>query len=66
MFDFLIVKFQNAIKIKDFINISFAFLMISLFLTESFLSRQRGIIFFIALYSFFNTVKRIPSKTEGK
>lgn len=55
---------KNAVRSKDFTHISFAILMISLFLTESFLSRQRGIIFFIALYCFFNAVKTIPSKTE--
>ena len=51
----LAINLKNAIKTKDFISISFAVLMISLFLTESFLSRQRGIIFFIVLYCLFNT-----------
>lgn len=45
---------RNAIKSKDFVAISFAVLMISLFLTESFLSRQRGVVFFAILYCVFN------------
>lgn len=51
---------KNAIKNKDFTHISFAILMISLFLTESFLSRQRGIAFFIVFYSLFNVLKTVP------
>ena len=49
---------KNAIKTKDFAAISFAVLMISLFLTESFLSRQRGIVFFSVLYCLFNSESR--------
>ncbi len=49
------VNIKNAIKTKDFVHISFTVLMISLFLTESFLSRQRGIVFFSALYCLFNS-----------
>ena len=51
----LTINVINAIKNKDFIHISFAVLMISLFLTESFLSRQRGIIFFTVMYCVFNS-----------
>ena len=51
----LFINIINAIKTKDFIHISFAVLMISLFLTESFLSRQRGIIFFTIMYCVFNS-----------
>jgi O-antigen ligase len=51
----LTINLRNAIKSKDFIHITFAFLMISLFLTESFLWRQKGVIFFIALYCLFNS-----------
>lgn len=51
----LIINFKNAIKTKDFIPISFSILIISLFLTESFLSRQRGIVFFIVMYCLFNS-----------
>ncbi len=50
----LFVNLKNALRSKDFVHISFAILMISLFLTESFLSRQRGIVFFAILYSLFN------------
>lgn len=53
----LAMLFFNTIKTihtKDFMQIAFAVLMISLFLTESFLSRQRGIMFFILLYCLFN------------
>lgn len=49
------LNLKNAIKKKDFIHISFAVLTISLFLTESFLSRQRGVVFFTAIYCLFNT-----------
>ncbi|OYU85529.1 MAG: hypothetical protein CFE24_01095 [Flavobacterium sp. BFFFF2] len=53
---------QNAIKNKDFLQFVFAVLMISLFLTESFLARQRGIVFFTTLYVFYSSYK--PSKTN--
>ncbi|MFT3794540.1 O-antigen ligase family protein [Flavobacterium sp.] len=49
------INLKNALQTKDFIHISFAILMISLFLTESFLSRQRGIIFFTVMYCLFNS-----------
>lgn len=45
---------KNAFKSKNFTAISFSILMISLFLTESFLWRQRGVVFFITFYCFFN------------
>ncbi|MCF8322494.1 MAG: O-antigen ligase family protein, partial [Flavobacterium sp.] len=51
----LFLNVKNALKTKDFVFISFAVLMISLFLTESFLARQRGVIFFIVFYCLFNT-----------
>jgi O-antigen ligase len=54
------INLKNAIKTKHFVHFSFAILMISLFLTESFLSRQRGIVFFMLLFCLFN------SKTEKK
>ncbi len=60
----LVLNMKNAIKTKDFVPISFAVLMISLFLTESFLSRQRGIVFFIVFYCFFNA-KAIVKKSEN-
>ena len=51
----LFLNVKNALKTKDFVFISFAVLMISLFLTESFLARQRGVIFFMVFYCLFNT-----------
>jgi len=51
----LFITIQNAFKNKDFIQIAFAILMISLFMTESFLWRQRGITFFILMYCIFNS-----------
>lgn len=56
----LFINLKNAINNKDFTHFSFAILMISLFLTESFLSRQRGIVFFVAMYCLFNA--RIEKK----
>jgi len=47
----------RAIKTKYFIHIAFAILMISLFLTESFLWRQKGVVFFTLFYSLFNNLK---------
>lgn len=52
----LFVTIRSGIINKDFIHIAFAVTMIVLFLTESFLSRQRGIIFFIVFYCMFNSV----------
>ena len=60
----LFVNLKNAINNKDFIHIAFAILMISLFLTESFLWRQRGVVFFTAFYCLFNTINL--SKKEIK
>jgi O-antigen ligase len=51
----LIINIKNAFKSKDFVHFAFAFLMISLFLTESFLWRQRGVVFFTMLYCLFNS-----------
>lgn len=55
---------KKAFNTKDFIHIAFAVLMISLFLTESFLWRQRGVLFFMLLYCLFNTENN--SKLEKK
>jgi O-antigen ligase len=52
----LFVNLKNALKNKDFTHIVFAILMISLFLTESFLWRQRGVVFFTVFYCLFNTI----------
>lgn len=51
----LIINIKNAFINKDFIHFTFAILMISLFLTESFLWRQRGVVFFVLFYCIFNT-----------
>lgn len=50
----VVLSLKNGIAAKDFTHISFAVLMISLFLTESFLWRQRGVVFFTAMYCLFN------------
>ncbi len=50
----LAVNLKNGIKRKDFVHISFAVLMISLFLTESFLWRQRGVTFFTMMFCLLN------------
>ena len=49
------INLYNGLQRRNFVHICFAILMISLFLTESFLARQRGIIFFTAFYCFFNS-----------
>lgn len=49
----LIYLIKTSIQLKDFSQFTFAILMISLFLTESFLWRQRGIVFFSVFYSIF-------------
>lgn len=54
----LLFNLKKAIKDKDFMHIAFAVLMISLFLTESFLWRQRGVVFFTAFYCLFNSFKK--------
>lgn len=46
-------SFYKAFKSKDFMHIAFTILMISLFLTESFLWRQRGVVFFTVFYCLF-------------
>lgn len=45
---------KKSLKNKDFVHIAFAVLTISVFLTESFLWRQRGVVFFITFYCLFN------------
>jgi O-antigen ligase len=53
----LSLNIKNAIKRKDFVHFAFAIIMISLFLTESFLWRQRGVVFFTLFYCLFNATK---------
>ena len=50
----LFLNIKKAIHNKDFLHISFGILMISLFLTESFLWRQTGVLYFIIFYCLFN------------
>ncbi|MGV9002530.1 O-antigen ligase family protein [Flavobacterium sp.] len=50
----LIANLKNALKTKDFVHFAFAILMISLFLTETFLWRQRGVVFFTLFYCLLN------------
>lgn len=52
----LFVLLKNAIRNKDFTHFAFSILMISVFLTESFLWRQRGVVFFVLFYCLFVTV----------
>ncbi|NBL65790.1 hypothetical protein GV828_11320 [Flavobacterium sp. NST-5] len=58
----LIINIKNAVKTKDFIHIAFAILMLTLFITESFLWRQRGATFFIVFYCLLNTYHSIQPK----
>jgi len=52
----VLLNLKNAIQAKYFVHIAFAILMISLFLTESFLWRQRGVVFFTVFYCLFNNL----------
>jgi O-antigen ligase len=52
----MLLNFKNALANNNFLHFVFAFSMIVLFLTESVLCRQRGIIFFITLYCIFNSI----------
>ena len=49
----LFVLLKKAFHNKDFINFTFSILMISVFLTESFMWRQRGVVFFVLFYCLF-------------
>jgi hypothetical protein len=51
----LFINLKNSYQTKDFVHFAFSILMISLFLTESFLWRQRGVVFFTAFYCLFNS-----------
>lgn len=53
----LYVNVKNALVNNDFLHIVFAVTMIMLFLTESLLCRQRGVVFFITLFCLFNSVE---------
>lgn len=53
----LFVLLKDAISAKDFIHFAFSIVMISVFLTESFLWRQRGVVFFTLFYCLFITAQ---------
>jgi hypothetical protein len=49
----LFILLKRAIQNKDFTHFTFSILMISVFLTESFMWRQRGVVFFVLFYCLF-------------
>ncbi|WP_291099191.1 MULTISPECIES: O-antigen ligase family protein [unclassified Flavobacterium] len=51
----VLINIKNAVVHKNFLHIVFTVTMITLFLTESFFCRQRGVIFFVTMYCIFNT-----------
>ena len=55
----VLINLKNSIKSEDFLHIAFAILMISLFLTESFLWRQRGVMFFTIMFCIFNATNHV-------
>lgn len=57
----VLINLKKSLSDKDFVHMAFAFLMIALFLTESFLWRQRGVVLFILLYCLFNI--KLPEKS---
>ncbi|MFL9845194.1 O-antigen ligase family protein [Flavobacterium rhizosphaerae] len=64
----LLISLYKGLKSKYFVHIAFAVLMISLFLTESFLWRQRGVVFFTLFYCLFNELvglwkRKMPEPT---
>jgi len=61
----LFFNIKKTIQTKDFIHFAFAVLMISLFLTESFLSRQRGVLFFTLFFCVFNSLNNMPPKKRS-
>lgn len=48
------LSIRNSIASKSYFHIAFSVVMVSLFLTESFLWRQRGVTFFIIMYCLLN------------
>lgn len=61
----VIISLKKSIENKDFVQIAFSILMISLFLTESFLWRQRGVVFFTLLFCLFCKEEVVaPKKTN--
>ncbi len=64
LFIMLVHNVRKALKNKDFVHFAFAILMISLFLTESFLLRQRGVVFFTTMYCLFNSGFLMPNSPK--
>lgn len=60
----VIYNLINAIRNQDFLHIVFAVTMIILFLTESILCRQRGIVYFVTLFCLFNSVHSKKGKSN--
>lgn len=60
----LFINIKNAFNTKYFVHLAFAILMITLFLTESFLWRQRGVVFFTMFYCLFNTETLINARKK--
>ena len=58
----LAINLKKGLQSKYFIHIAFAILMISVFLTESFLWRQRGVVFFTIFYCLFNDMLPFAAK----
>ncbi|MXN92583.1 hypothetical protein GR160_15245 [Flavobacterium sp. Sd200] len=58
----VLVNLINGLTAKYFVHIAFAVLMISLFLTESFLWRQRGVVFFTLFYCLFNDLRPLSAR----
>lgn len=59
----LLSVLKTALQTKDFTTFVFSILMISLFLTESFFHRQRGILFFVIFYCVLSASKGLrPQK----
>jgi O-antigen ligase len=56
---------KHGIQHKDFLTITFVVLMISVFLTESFLWRQRGMVFFVTFYCLFLSNKSLKNSLEN-
>jgi hypothetical protein len=54
---FIFINLKNALKSRDFLHFAFAILLISLFLTECMLHRQRGVVFIVLLFCLFNQNK---------
>lgn len=53
----VLTNLYNALKSQDFLHFAFAILLISLFLTECLLHRQRGVVFIVLLFCLFNQKK---------